>query len=222
MSNKAKKIAILGASRGLGRALKVELSQIMGSSAQFFLAARSLANLATIRGSDDIVFAADFTRADDQEKLLGALVEFQPELIFSVAGGGPFGRYEQKKFKDHQWAFELNFLWPARLLHETLKDPAKFKELNQILFVGSAIAGQKPDPMASSYAAAKHALRGLITSVQAEKPRLSVQIYEPGYIDTDLLPAGAWPRQHGLAKSAQDEARALWQWAKTQLDSAPL
>ncbi len=226
MQTAAKKIAVLGASRGLGRALKLEISANEANSkaggeirgAQFLLAARNEEKLGLLKSQQDLTFACDFTKTEDQARLLNALIEFQPTHIFYVAGGGPYGRFESKKWADHAWALELNFNWPARMLHTIMSHLPEYKNLKQIVFVGSAIAGQGPDPMAASYAAAKHALRGLITSVRKENPSLDIRLYEPGYMATDMLPPSAWPRQQGLAKSPEDEARALWQWAQSTLD----
>lgn len=218
MPTTSKNVAILGASRGLGRELKLEIAKQSPSAVRFMLAARDLSQLMLLKSTEDLVLAADFTRAEDQSRLMVALHEFEPSHIFYVAGGGPYGRFETKKWPAHQWALELNFLWPAKMLHLILNNLNDYKSLQQAIFVGSAIAGQNPDPFASSYAAAKHGLRGLITSVQKEGQPIDIRIYEPGYMATDMLPANSWPRLQGLAKSPEDEARQLWQWAQSKLD----
>jgi short-subunit dehydrogenase len=217
MSLSAQKIAILGASRGLGRALCLEI-QSAEPPAVLFLAARKENELKTVARATDLLCVADFTKADEQARLRTALFEFQPTSIFYVAGGGPFGDFEQKAWRDHQWAFDLNFNCPAKLVYDVLTEAKWASHLKQFVWVGSAIAGQKPDPQAASYAAAKHAARGLVSSLQNEgAKKIAIELYEPGYLDTNLLPSNSWPRQQGLAKSVKDEARDLWHWAQSRL-----
>jgi short-subunit dehydrogenase len=217
MRDSAQKIAILGASRGLGRALCLHI-QTQGPASELFVASRKEMALREIRRGQDSLLVADFTKADDQARLQSALFEFRPNSIFYVAGGGPFGDFEKKEWKDHQWAFDLNFAFPAKLLHTMLADPSWSEFLRQFVWIGSAIAGEKPDPQAASYAAAKHAARGLVSSLQKEAAKkFDIALYEPGYMATEMLPPHAWPRQQGLAKSAEDEARELWQWSQTRI-----
>ena len=81
--------------------------------------------------------------------------------------------------------------------------------------MGSSVAEDKADPGAASYAAAKHALKGLLESVILEKPDLDVRLFSPGYMDTGMLPQNAWPRQQGLAEDPDAVARRLWQWSNS-------
>ncbi len=215
------KFAILGASRGLGAALVQLLQAELGLSAKLLLSSRKENFLRErVRVDHDQFIAADFTQIAGQMKLQAALRDFVPDRVFYVAGGGPYGRFEEKQMKDHMWALELNLIYPMKLLHFLMSTPAIRQTLQQVVIVGSGIAGEKPDPLASSYAAAKHGLRGLVSTVQAEKSGLDVRLYEPGYIDTSLLPQNAWPRQQQaktgekLIATASEEASKLWQWSQ--------
>ncbi len=196
----SEKIVVFGASRGLGAAVvsllqKQELLLVsrkppvaLGARSQF--AQFNLANVT------------------EQTACVKAVRQFAPmRLIYSVAGG-PFGSFGSKAWKDHEWAWEVSFRFPARLLHEVLAAP--IPSLRQVVFVGSQIAEAQADPFAASYAAAKHALKGLVTSVQGEKPALDVRLFSPGYMDTELLPKNAWPRQSpGLVQDPGAVARQL-------------
>lgn len=211
-------VAILGASKGLGAKLALLLQKEL-PTASLFLAARSKELLQSLARPTDIVRDMDFTGSDCLDHCVSALSEFSPDKLFYVAGGGPFGRFEDKSWKDHLWALKLNLLFPAELIHHLLSHPLNFKNLRQIIVVGSAVAGNAPDPNASSYAAAKHGLRGLVSSLQLEERRVDVQIYEPTYMDTKLLPPNAWPRQQGIAVSPEVEAVKLWQFSEISLSS---
>ena len=87
--------------------------------------------------------------------------------------------------------------------------------LEQFEVDGSAVGGASPDPYAESYSAAKHALRGLIGSIASEQPWFDIKLYEPGYMDTRLLPTKAWPRAKGLAVDPTEEAKIMLQFLRT-------
>lgn len=192
-------IGILGASRGLGASL-AKCIEKESPETELLLLSRT--------------HGVDFADESQYSQILERLEQAQLSKIFYVAGGGPYGSYSSKEWKDHQWALRLNFEFPAMLLHYFLQKPGK---LTQLVFVGSSVAEDKPDPGAASYAAAKHGLKGLIDSVIAEKPALDVRLYSPGYMDTKLLPQNAWPRQQGLAEDPHDVARRLWQWSQSKV-----
>lgn len=155
----------------------------------------------------------DVTRIEQWDTLVSKISDLGPAKIVYFSGGGPYGVFGSKAFKDHQWAFRLNFEFPAFLLHRVLQAGA-FDKLQQVCFIGSAIAESKPDPGAASYSAAKHGLLGLVSSVQAEAHGdLDLRLYSPGYMDTGMLPANAWPRaQAGLVRAPADMAGELYAW----------
>lgn len=213
------KVAILGASRGLGQALTEHLQQL--KDVHLFLSARRGDILRNHMRVVDLFYQADFTDSGQRQLLFEQLRRYSPHTIFCVAGGGPYGPFEKKEMKDHMWAYELNLLFPAHLLHYTLENISSAKKL---VFVGSGIADNKPDANAASYASAKHGLRGLVTSVREEQKarpaetRVDIRLFSPGYIDTALLPRNAHPRQSGDVRAAKDVAEELWQWSQTPLD----
>lgn len=203
------KTAILGASRGLG----AELAKILkteGGASSLFLASRKLE---PIKSSSIHQMSCDFTKAEDQTKLFEALKTFSPTLLLYVAGGGPYGEFFSKSWKDHAWALELNLLFPAKLLHFA---GGNLENLKEALFIGSDIAEAKPDPRAASYSASKHGLRGLLISVAEENPRVKVRLYSPGYMDTLMLPPNAKARQSGqVIHKPNIVAQDIVQWLRS-------
>lgn len=217
------KIAILGASRGLGLAVSQCFAQhnkktqllLVSRKIEKTLAQNKLEELFNLESKQIKSFTCDFSSPENLTPLLDELSNFNPNRVFYVAGGGPFGNFETKKWQDHQWALQVNFLFPAELLHRILQNHSTFKELSQIVFAGSAIAENNPDPKSSSYASAKHGLKGLITSIQSENPPLDIRLFSPGYIDTQLLPPNAWPRQsEQKIHKTGDLAQILHNWCK--------
>jgi short-subunit dehydrogenase len=198
-------IAFLGCSRGLGRSVAVEYSR-QNPDIHSLLVSRkkeSLEDLSEALEVSSHIYACDFSRAVEVDELIEELDKLQPHKIFYFAGGGPYGLFGEKKWSDHQWAFEVSFLTPARLIHHFLKSP---KNLSQFVVVGSTIADDKADPMAASYASGKHALKGLVDSINSEGSDLDLRIFRPGYMDTSMLPPQAQPRLNGAPLLDPEEA----------------
>lgn len=174
----------------------------------------------------------DAAKVDQWGGVFDLVEKANPEKIFLFLGGGPFGPFETKQFKDHEWAWNVSFRFQAFLLHAILQkrkeDSSAFTELKQIIFIGSSVAESKADPGAASYAAAKHALIGLITSVQAEsrggesqgdqfKQQLDIRLVSPPYMNTRMLPASAWPREQGLVREPREVALEMKSWLENPL-----
>jgi short-subunit dehydrogenase len=200
------RIAILGASRGIGAALTKILSKDFPN---LLLVSRHWRS-EPVQTSEQRI-SLDLTVDENWEDLIKILSDFAPTRIFYVAGGGPHGAFQDKEFKDHEWAIKLNLITPAKLLHWALKKST----VTQIIFFGSAIAESRADPKASSYAAAKHGLAGLIKSVVAEQSRTDLRLYSPGYTSTDLLPKNAQAQlsKTNVVLSASDVAQDFVNWA---------
>ena len=186
----------LGASRGFGRSF-LEKAIFSSQPPQIFLFSRKASHVPfEIRKFD-----SDFSRDDQWNGIVQTLKDLNPTRIFYFAGGGPYGKFQDKNWKDHRWALKVSFEFPAFLLHHMLATPGNLK---QMTFVGSSVAETNPDPLASSYCAAKQALKG-------QNAPFDLRLFSPGYMDTELLPRNAWPRQQaGLVKSPEEVAGMLW------------
>ncbi len=203
------RVLILGASRGLGAALvKVasdEGAQVFGVSRKEPLLTKMRAELANF---DYMV--ADFTRPEDQTRVLELLDEKNFHRVFYIAGGGPYGKFGEMKWSAHEWTWDLNFHFPARLLHHLSRQPSP----PQMILVGSSVAESEPDPLAASYCAAKHALKGLYSTLCVEMPMWDLRLFSPGYMDTEMIPRNAAPRKQGVYDPVH-VARDLWLWSLT-------
>lgn len=198
---------ILGASRGLGR----ELAKIVcdaGYPVTGFGRKKEL--LSAIRDEFPLFEyrVADFSKIDGQDLAIQYLLETPFNRLFCVAGGGPYGTFGERAFRDHDWAWEVTFRTPARVLHAL----AQAKRFEQVILVGSSIAEGAGDARAASYASAKHALKGLHASLRLEYPEWDVRLFSPGYMDTEMLPSNAPVRDGGVYQPAAIAAE-LWTWA---------
>lgn len=138
---------------------------------------------------------------------------FSKTRIFYFAGGGPYGAFSKKKFSDHMWAMNVSFLAFASILHFVVSQNSNLNDL-QIIAIGSAVAESKPDYQAASYSAAKHALKGLVSSIQLEYSQADIRLFSPGYMQTKMLPPMAWVYQlNGLVASPKLVASILSEWS---------
>lgn len=198
---------IFGASRGLGNAI----SQIV-SDGELLLISRNKKLLAELSKKTKVksnIYTYDFTDLDNFEELALIVKNYDPTHIYYVAGGGPYGKYEQKQFKDHLWAFKLNLLFPAQLVHWALNNLS----LKQMILVGSSVAEASADPLAASYASAKHGLKGLVSSLNSEACGIDLRLFSPPYMDTDLLPNGSHPHLEGKVGLVSNIANLFYNWA---------
>jgi short-subunit dehydrogenase len=214
------KWCLLGVSRGLGREFAVTAARALSDKVEFLLSSRKTSALEKLAeelkatGTLSRVRTADFAAGASESSFFESLEAFAPNRIFYFAGGGPYGGFENKEWKDHEWSWNVNFRFPARLLHESLKWPS----VEQWIFTGSSVAEQHPDPLAASYAAGKHALFGLISSLRAESKR-DVRLFSPGYMDSPLLPPNAKARQLGELWPLKEAAEKLWDWSQNPSSS---
>lgn len=187
-------ILILGGSRGLGKALLEQLQS------------QNMASLSLSRKSENVV---DFSKIETWSDIFQKLQNYEPTRLIYCAGGGPYGEFSKYQWKDHQWTFRVNFEFPAFLAHSLSQKT--WPQLKQICFVGSSVAEMKPDPFAASYSASKHALRGLVTTLQKEGFPIDLRLLSPGYMETNLLPLNSEPRLRGLARSPKEIASLMIQ-----------
>ena len=202
---KKEKIFIIGARRGLGQEI---LGQWRAKFPSDAIAASSRREFSA-DGVQPLVF--DLSLPQQTEELLVSLSNFAPTKVFYVAGGGPYGDFAEKNWKDHLWALQVSLLSPLRVLHFCLNLPS----VQQIVVVGSAVAESQPDPGAASYAAAKHGLKGCISSLQGEV-RKDVRLFSPGYMSTEMLPIQAQARlgQKRSIDSAEMVAKLFIEWVQ--------
>ncbi len=199
-STAVKKIAILGASSGLG----LEIAKIYDVESSLFLSSRKTKNIKLT--GNHFYFDCDFTK--NFSEMLVFLKSFNPEVIIYTAGGGPYGDFKLKDLKDHKWSLAVNFEAPQALVHFCLNE---LPGLKQLCVVGSSVAENKADPKAASYSAGKHALVGLHKSVVIEEPNFDFRLFSPSYMDTKMLPKSA-PVRKGKVGQPEKIAKQMIEW----------
>lgn len=208
-------MAFLGCSRGLGLAVCQEMDRRETLKKALLVARQemSLQRLSQDLAAPSQIQKLDFSVSENVDVLLTQLKTIQPQRVFYFAGGGCYGNFAAKKWRDHLWGLQVTFLTPARLLHSILSDPT-LACIEQIIFVGSQVADNQGDAGASSYAAAKHGLRGLTQSILGEGCGKDLRFFRPGYMDTDMLPPKCPPRRRGgVLIKPEEAARIFVDWA---------
>ena len=214
------RIVCLGVSRGLGRSFalalnkldleqNLEISYLFTSRKKVLL--EDLKSQMNLKSAEILLIPADFSKKDQQLHLLQEIVQWNPTRVIYFAGGGPYGDFNKQSWSSHQWAFEVNFLFPSMILHSLLQDQNQ-ADLKQFILVGSSVAESQSDPKASSYSAAKHALWGLYKTVIKENPQIDLRLFSPPYMETEMLPLHSEPRQSGKAWSPEKISSIMLEW----------
>ena len=196
------KVAILGGSRGLGAAL---CKNLKFRDHEILMMSRKPS--AAVDASE--WFSADFSQKDQWPLIAQKINEYQPNILIYCAGGGSYGKFGDKAWRDQEWSLTVTFECPAYLAWQLCHGKI-MKSVQRLIVVGSAVAEANPDPSAAMYCASKHGLKGLFGSLKVEYPEKEIHLFSAPYMDTDLLPPGAWPRQStGLVHSPADVAQDL-------------
>jgi 3-hydroxybutyrate dehydrogenase len=178
---------ITGGGRGIGRAIAASLAQ---AGATVTIMGRDLAALDQVVSEGDAhhAVAADVS---DQAALNAAIAEAakrQPiDILVANAGAAesaPFGRSDAALF---QRMMDVNFMGVVFAAQAVLPDMVARKR-GRIVAVAST-AGLKGYAYVSAYAAAKHAVIGLVRSLALEVATKGVTVNAvcPGFTETDLL-----------------------------------
>lgn len=181
-----KRIWILGASSGIGRALAQELSS---RGALLILSARRAEELKTLNAqmSDaHFVCPLDVRNSDSVHDAL-ACIHKEYDRIDSVINLAAL--YEPSRLDDLNLAktrllIEVNLMGALNIIHAILPVFRSQGE-GQIALCGS-VAGFRGLPKGQPYSATKAAIINLSESLKAEHKNLDVKVINPGFVRTPL------------------------------------
>ena len=192
---------VTGGARGIGRAIAVAL-KAQGARVSILGRDRDALALACSSGAADAFAACDVSDEAAIAEAVARLAEPAPFDI-AVANAGavetaPFLRTDASRFRR---MIEVNLIGTSNLFAATL--PAMTARGEGRLIAIASTAGHRGYAYVSAYAAAKHAVVGLVRSLAREVARTGVTVNAicPGYTDTDLV-AGS------LAKIAAKTGKA--------------
>jgi 3-oxoacyl-[acyl-carrier protein] reductase len=185
---------ITGASRGIGRATALRLSQ---AGATTVLAARTVSDLCAvadlIRTGEHEAMSVPTDVTDDRQ--LEALVQTVIErfghidIVINNAGGGtPRTLVAKANLRDWEWTLRVN-LWATMYLSRLVLPGMVERRKGTIVNI-SSLAGFTGKAGESAYAAAKFGVRGFSQSLFEEVREYGIKVCTicPGYVDTTLIP----------------------------------
>ncbi|MBK8976993.1 MAG: 3-oxoacyl-ACP reductase FabG [Planctomycetes bacterium] len=185
-----RRAVVTGASRGIGRAIAVELAR--GGAHVLCVSTRAggcddtLREIAAAGGSGE-AFAADVSNPDAIAALVDKIVSGgAPSILVNNAGVTKDGSFLRMTAADFDQTVNVNlrgaFLLSQALIRSMTKAPSP-----RIVFVGSVV-GLTGNAGQANYAASKAGLVGLARSIAKEfgSRGLTANVVAPGFIETDM------------------------------------
>ena len=185
---------VTGGSRGIGAAIAETLAKdgfdIALTYARNADAAEAAAAKVRALGRKALSIQADGTTVEGNQAGVAATVkEFgRIDTLVCNAGTYPYGPISEMSVAQIEHVLNLNV---RAVMVETMEAVKHMKEGGRLIFIGSAFGARAPFPGISLYAATKAALRGFAQGVARDLgPKgITVNVVEPGPIDTDKNPA---------------------------------
>jgi NAD(P)-dependent dehydrogenase (short-subunit alcohol dehydrogenase family) len=194
MADKArgrKSIFITGASSGMGR----ETAKLFAHNGWFVGAfdvnMEGLQTLEQEIGADNcLIRHLDVTDKTDFEATVaafGAETGGKLDLLFSNAGIGESGWFEDVPFESAMRVIQVNFIGVVTSIYAAL--PLLKATPNSLCFITSSSSATYGMPRIAIYSATKHAVKGLTEALSVEFARFGVRVADilPGLIDTNIL-----------------------------------
>lgn len=183
---------VTGASRGLGRAIALELAQrgarVVVNYRQNEGAAREVVETIRGTGREAIAVQADVSRYEEAERLIRAALEAFGRVDILVNNAGATRDNLLAMMKEEDWDFILmTNLKSAFNCAKAALRPMMRQRYGRIINV-SSVAGLVGNPGQTNYAAAKAGLIGFTKSLAKEvgSRNITVNAVAPGLIPTDM------------------------------------
>lgn len=209
MSLEKKTALVTGASRGIGRAIAVQLAAEGAIVAIHYHRQRDEAEktLENMTGGGHRIFQADISRKSDCRKLADAVWEKMDHVDILVNNAGQFLEHRILEAGPEAWdasweqTLALNLLGPAHLSYWTARKMVK-KGGGKIINISSRGAF-RGEPDAPAYGASKAGLNAMSQSLaKALAPHnIFVYVVAPGWVETDMA-------SDTLNRAAGDDIRA--------------
>jgi short-subunit dehydrogenase len=185
---RGKRIAVTGASSGIGKALAGALAR---EGARLILAARNqdkLQEVATSLPGESLVVPMDITRDDDRQRLLDRAVERFGglDVLINNAGVCSWAHFTDSSEDVLRRIMEVNFFGPADLTRRAV--PILTQGEQPAVVNIASMCGRRAIPAFPEYSASKFAMCGLTESLRAEFARFEIDVLliVPGLTRTDL------------------------------------
>lgn len=185
---------VTGGSRGIGAAIALRLAtdgyDVAISYASNEKAAADIVNKIEAKGRKAVAIKANGRTAEGNRAVVTKAVETFGRLDALVCNAGiyPYGPIDQMTVEQIDQVLNLNV---RAVMIETMEAVKHLGQGGRLIYIGSAFGARAPFPGISLYSATKAALEGFARGVARDVgPKgITVNVVEPGPIDTDLNPA---------------------------------
>jgi len=205
---------VTGASRGIGRAIAIELA---AEGMRVVLAARTAVDLEAVAASlptETLVQPMDLREPDAPGRLVAATLERFGSIDVLVNNAGATKRGEFRELTDADWAdgYALKFFGAVRCCRSAWPHlAARGGAIVNIAGIGGRVGSRDFTIGGTVNAALMNLTKGLADLGKADGVRINT--VNPGFVDTDRLQGriGAYASEHGLAlpEATAALARAL-------------
>jgi 3-oxoacyl-[acyl-carrier protein] reductase len=187
------KVAIVtGASRGIGRAIAIELAT-QGAIAVVNYASSSAAAEAvvaeiTAAGGEAIALQADVSKIEQVEALINAVMEKFKRVDILVNNAGITRDALLLRLKPEDWQAVIDLNLTGVFLCTRAVSKIMLKQRSGRIINITSVAGQMGNPGQANYSAAKAGVIGFTKSVAKEfaSRSITVNAVAPGFIATDM------------------------------------
>ena len=184
---------VTGASRGIGRAIALELARqgacVLVNYHTSAAAAQAVVGEIVAAGGSAFAHAADIADEAAVTGMVGACLERWGRLDLLVNNAGVTADAPMLRMKDEQWRRVIDTdLTGVFLCCRAALGPMRARRYGRIVNVGS-LAGLAGNVGQANYAAAKAGLVGMTRALAREVALdgITANVVAPGYIETELL-----------------------------------
>ena len=187
------KVAIVtGASRGIGRAIALELAsqgaKVVVNYASSSTAADEVVSEITSKGGGAIAIQADVSQQEQVEALFNTTLEKFQRLDILVNNAGITRDTLLLRMKPEDWQAVINLNLTGVFLCTRAASKVMLKQRSGRIINIASVAGQMGNPGQANYSAAKAGVIGFTKTVAKELASrgITVNAVAPGFIATDM------------------------------------
>ena len=183
---------VTGASRGIGRAIALELAKlganVVVNYASSSNAAEEVVDIITKAGGKAIALQADVSQADQVEALVNTVIEKFKHVDILVNNAGITRDTLLLRMKPEDWQAVIDLNLTGVFLCTRAVSKMMLKQRSGRIINITSVAGQMGNPGQANYSAAKAGVIGFTKSIAKEfaSRGITVNAVAPGFIATDM------------------------------------